>query len=91
MIEKKQITICFHVDNCKVLHKLAQIVNQAIKWLRQDYESIFKDGSGTMVVHRGLVHRYLGMTINYSTTGVARILMVNYVMDIVMDWDKASD
>jgi hypothetical protein len=27
----------------------------------------FKDGSGVMVVHRGLVHRYLGMTIDYST------------------------
>jgi hypothetical protein len=44
-----------------------------------------------MVVHRGLVHRYLGMTINYSTKGVAQILMVDYVKDIVMAWDKASD
>jgi hypothetical protein len=42
-------------------------------------------------VHRGLVHRYLSMTINYSTKGVARILMVDYVKDIVMAWDKASD
>ncbi len=71
MIEKKQITTCFHVDNCKVSHKLARVVDKAIKWLRQDYESIFKDGSGAMVVHQGLVHRYLGMTINYSTRGVA--------------------
>ena len=44
-----------------------------------------------MVVHQGLVHRYLGMTINYSTRGMARILMVDYVKDIVMTWDKASD
>jgi hypothetical protein len=71
MIKKKQITICFHVDNCKVLHKLAQVVDEAIKWLRQDFESIFEDGSGAMVVHQGLVHRYLGMTIDYSTRGVA--------------------
>jgi hypothetical protein len=71
MIEKKQITICFHVNNCKVSHKLAQVVDKAIKWLRQDYESIFEDGSGAMVVHQGLVHRYLGMTIDYSTKGVA--------------------
>jgi hypothetical protein len=71
MIEKKQITICFHVDDCKVLHKLAQFVDKAIEWLRQDYKSIFKDGGGAMVVHQGLVHRYLGMTIDYSTTGVA--------------------
>ncbi len=51
MIEKKQITICFHVDDCKVLHKSARVVDEAIKWLRQDYESIFKDGRGAMVVH----------------------------------------
>ncbi len=72
MIEKTQITICFHVDDCKVSNKFAQVVDKkAIKWLRQDCESIIEDGSGAMVVHRGLVHRYLGMTIDYSTTGVA--------------------
>ena len=37
------------------------------------------------------MHRYLGMTIDYSTRGVARILMVDCVKDIVMTWDKASD
>jgi hypothetical protein len=36
MIKKKQITICFHVKDCKVLHKLARVVNKAIKWLHQD-------------------------------------------------------
>ncbi len=70
MIEKKQITICFHVDDCKVSHKLAQVVDEAIEWLRQDYESIFEDGSGAMVVHQGLVHRYLGMPIDYSMSGL---------------------
>jgi hypothetical protein len=70
MIEKKQITICFHINDCKVLHKLAQVVNEAIKWLRRDYESIFEDGSGAMVVHQDDVHKYLGMTIDYSTKEV---------------------
>jgi hypothetical protein len=91
MIEKKQITICFHVDDCKVSHKLARVVDEAIKWLRRDYKSIFEAGSGAMVVHRDLVHRYLGMTIDYSTRGAAQILMADYVKDIVMTWDKASD
>ncbi len=31
------------------------------------------------------------MTIDYSTRGVARILMVDSVKDIVMTWDKVSD
>ncbi len=44
-----------------------------------------------MVVRQGYMHRYLGMTIDYSTKGVTRILMVDYVKDIVMAWDKVSD
>ncbi len=36
------------------------------------------------------MHRYLGMTIDYSTRGVTQILMVDFVKDIVMTWDKAS-
>jgi hypothetical protein len=91
IIEKKQITICFHVNDCKVSHKLAQVVDKAIKWLRQDYESAFEDGSGAMVVHRGDVHKYLGMTIDYSTKGVTLILMVDYVEDMVVAWDKAFE
>jgi hypothetical protein len=37
------------------------------------------------------VHKYLGMTINYSTKGVTQIFMVDNVKDIVVAWDKASD
>jgi hypothetical protein len=91
IVEKKQIMICFHVDDCKVSHKSARVDDVAIKRLRQDYESIFKNGSGAIVVHRGDVHKYLGMTINYSTKGLTQILMVDYVKDKVLAWDKASD
>jgi hypothetical protein len=34
MIKKKQITICFHVGDCKVSHKSARVIDKAIKWLR---------------------------------------------------------
>jgi hypothetical protein len=91
IMEKKQIMICFHVNDCKVLHKSAQVVDKAIKWQRRNYKSIFKDGSRAMVVHQGDVHKYFSMTIDYSTNGVTRILMINYLKDIVVAWDKASD
>jgi hypothetical protein len=77
VIRGEQITICFHVDDCKVSHKSARVINEAIKWLRRDYESIFEDGSGTMTVHQGRVHKYLGMTIDYSSKGLAKITMVD--------------
>jgi hypothetical protein len=44
MIEGKQCTICFHVDNCKISHVDKKVVDNTIKWLCKDYESIFEDG-----------------------------------------------
>ena len=90
-INKKQITVCFHVDDCKVSHKSAKVVDDAIDWLRRDYESIFEDGSGAMVVHRGKKHKYLGMSIDFSKKGITSVSMTDYVKDIVSSWDKASD
>jgi hypothetical protein len=51
MINGKQMTICFHVDDCKLSHVLPKAVDKTIKWLRRDYESIFEDGSRKMMVH----------------------------------------
>ncbi len=31
---------------------------------RRDYERIIKDGTGALMVHRGKVHKYLGMTLD---------------------------
>ena len=50
MINGKQMTICFHIDDCKLSHHDCKAVNDFIEWLHQEYESIFKDGSGKMMV-----------------------------------------
>jgi hypothetical protein len=54
-----QMTICFHVDECKLSHISSKANDQMIKWLKQEYESIFDDGSGKMSVSRGKVHTYI--------------------------------
>jgi len=56
MVNGKQITICFHVDDCKISHECTKVVDAMIKLLRAEYESIFEDGSGVMKVHRVLVY-----------------------------------
>jgi hypothetical protein len=66
IVNGKQITICFHVDDCKISHECTKVVDAMIKWLRAEYESIFEDGSGVMKVHRGKVHKYLGMSLDFS-------------------------
>ena len=86
----KQCTICFHVDDCKISHVSEKVVDQTIAWLRRDYESIFEDGSGKMKVSRGKVHKYLGMTLDFTTKGQVEISMIDYVKEVIEAWDKVS-
>jgi hypothetical protein len=69
VVDGKQLTICFHVDDCKILHKSTKVVDNVIVWLQSEYESIFEDGSGAMKVYRGKHHTYLAMDLDYSHKG----------------------
>jgi hypothetical protein len=75
MIEDNQMTICFHVDDCKISHRKTKFMDSMIEYLRQEYESIFEDGSGAMTVSRGKIHKHLGMTLDYTVHGQVKITM----------------
>ena len=64
-----QMTICFHVDGCKLSHHSSRANDNMIDWLHQEYESIIEDGSGHMTVSRGRIHKYLEMTLDYTVCG----------------------
>jgi hypothetical protein len=85
-----QMTICFHVDDCKLSHIAPSVVTKMIKWLRKEYESIFEDGSGKMSVTRGKVHTYLGMTLDFTLPGRVQISMFSYIEEIITTWEKAE-
>jgi hypothetical protein len=76
-IEGKQMTMYFHVDDCKLSHRSPAVTDQIIEWLRSEYESIFDDGSGKASVSRGKIYKYLGMTLDYTICGQARITMID--------------
>ena len=61
-----------------------------IKCLRQKYEIIFKDGSGKMTVSRGKVHKYLGMTLDYTVRGQVQITMIYFLDKVLIAFDKAD-
>ena len=88
VINVKQITICFHVDDCKVSHVLSKVVDETIAWLHEEYKSIFEDGSGKMKVHCCNVHEYLGMTLDFWNKHQVMIAMFKYVNDLISSWDK---
>jgi hypothetical protein len=50
IIEGERISICFHVDDYKLSHRKKTVMDRMIGYLRQEYESIFEDGSGAMTV-----------------------------------------
>jgi hypothetical protein len=71
------------VDDCKLSHESPEVIDETIDWLREEYESIFEDGSGAMKVHRGKVHKYLGMTLDFSNKGQCVVTMFDYLDGIV--------
>jgi hypothetical protein len=90
IIEGKQMTICFHVDNCKLSRRKKKVMDTMIEYLREYYESIFKDGTGAMTVIRGKIHKYLGMTLDYTVCGQVELTMFDYVDEILTVFDKAE-
>ena len=67
------MTVCFHVDDCKLSHKIPKVVGKTITWLNQEYESIFEDSSGEITVHQLKVHNYLGMTLDSTEGGTVKV------------------
>ncbi len=51
--------------------------------------SIFEDGLGAMKVHRGKIHKYLGMSLDFSVKGLCCVTMHNYLDGILEAFDLA--
>jgi hypothetical protein len=90
IMEGEQMTICFHVDACKLSHRKKTVMDRMIGYLWQEYESIFEDGSGAMTVSRGKIHKYLGMTLDYRVPGQVKITMLDYVDEILYAFHKVE-
>ncbi len=41
VVKGKQVTICFHIDDCKISHKSCAVIEDTIAWLRVKHESVF--------------------------------------------------
>ena len=63
--------------------------NNIIAWLREGYESIFTDGSRKMTVARGKIHKYIGMTLDFTVQYVVKVTMFECIEQIITVWDQA--
>jgi hypothetical protein len=32
-VDREQLTVCFHVDDCKISHVVPSVIDETIKWL----------------------------------------------------------
>ena len=80
MVNGKQLTITWHVDDLKISHVNRNVVSNTITWL----ESIYGEMHGS----RGQRHEYLGMCLDFSVKGEVRVSMEKYLRGIIDDFPE---
>jgi hypothetical protein len=78
IVDGKQCTILWHVDDLKISHEDQEVVEGVLRFLNERYGK-----EAPLVVTRGKVHDYLGMTIDYSVDGKVQITMVEYIKEML--------
>jgi hypothetical protein len=73
-VNGSQYTILWHVDDLKISHADSKVVSAVIKQIDNEFGK-----EAPVTVHRGKVHNYLGMTIDYSLPDKVQISMVDYI------------
>ena len=76
MINGKQMTVAWHLDDLQVSHADPAEITKFANYLAVIYGE-------KLTVHRGLVHDYLGMDLDYTTKGKVVISMIKYVDKIL--------
>lgn len=79
-IKGKQCTIGWHVDNLKISHVDKDVVEEIVAAFSRRYGR-----KAELMIKRGKVHDYLGMTIDYSIPGKVKFSMYNYIDGLVAE------
>ena len=87
IIDGKQFTVVWHVDDLKISHEDHKEIDKFVKWLQDMYE----DDVGKVKVTRGKIHDFLGMTLDFTTPGKVKINMIEYVKKMVEDFPEQDD
>ena len=81
MVNGKQMTVCWHVDDLKVLYMNPGEITIFGEWLDASY-------GVTVTTHRGKVHNYLGIIFDYLKKGKVMINMIEYIKNIITDFPE---
>lgn len=78
MINGKQHTVGWHVDDFLLTHVDPSVNDCLIKWFNQKY-----GGLSPLSVHRGHTHDYLGMVLNFERKGCVVVTMKDYIARLI--------
>ncbi len=81
VVDGKQMTVCWHVDDLKVSHCDPAQVTIFGEWLSEMY-------GVAVATHRGKDHDYLGMIFDFSAKGKVRVVMMEYIKNIIKDFPE---
>jgi hypothetical protein len=80
IIDGKQCTIVWHVDDLKISHVDPNVVTNIIKQLESKY--------GEMSVTRGPIHTYVGIDFDFKESGVVEVNMHDYIKECINDFPE---
>ena len=80
MVHGKQHTITWHVDDIKSSHVDPKVNDKFAEWCEKEYGS---DKIGHVKAHRGKVHDYLGMNLDYTKKGVSQVEMKKHIKNMM--------
>ena len=80
MIDGNQCTIVWHVDDLKISHKDPKVVDKVLAMLNKEFGK-----EAPLTVTRGLIHDYVGMTIDYTEKGNVKFTMFDYLEEILQN------
>jgi Reverse transcriptase (RNA-dependent DNA polymerase) len=86
MVNGKQFTIIWHVDDLTLTHVNQEVLEHIVSELSKLFGN-----EDPLSVHRGEVHDYLGMTLDFSSEGKVIFRMVDYIENMFDELPDSFD
>jgi hypothetical protein len=86
MIDGKQCTVLWHVDDLKISHVHDEVNTNIIKKINDEFGK-----ESPLTITRGKIHDYMGMTLDYYKQGKVKIKMLDYVDKMLTDLPAEMD
>ena len=85
MVNGKQATICWHVDDLKSSHIDPKVNDEFLPWIKDMLRHLSE-----VKMTQGPLHNYLGMTLDYSVPQQISIDMSHYVKKMVKEFPQEN-